>query len=472
MMKRSSRWNTACVMVVVLMCIVAWIQVPVLAAEPSAATRYSGIPDYFRDPSPENFAAMNDYFRTMRKNRAGNTKSVNGMIDSGMEILRDSDNDFGGALKNALRNIDDTAPQNPGLYRLGKGAEIFDFLSRTVKVTDEYNKGKGGNSYDAAVLAGRELTKMLAGNKAGALAVTAILGSGGGAIPAFVIGYAASKGSEAFIQFVFDGYDAIKEQNRNLPPSERERQMAEDTRKARETYDIPDDADVSTYTDERGGAMRETTWTDPESGETYRHATWYNALGHETGSDFGRAEYMDARREAMGATYQRTGRTTAAQAEAAGEEEGGEGEDRGGDEEEEGEIESSRRGSDIDISDYVTPQPAVATGSNSFEISHNGQIATVTTTIHLAFVNVGAQVPGNERAVLTIREKLSATGKETVTTWTGTFSGGPNGRFTLHHAGETVSFRLRNGEGTDDADGISLKVTSPSVFSGWPTELQ
>nr|HPQ41111.1 hypothetical protein [bacterium] len=382
-------------------------------AEDSAAFRYSGIPDYYRNPTPENYQKMQQYMKQLDARGETDAKSVNTMIETGADLIRASENDFGGALKTVLRNVDNTPGGGSKLKALGAGAEFLDFLSRAVKVSDEYNKGKGGNSYNAAVLAGRELTKMVSGNYLGGLAVTAIISSGGSLLPAFVAGYVASKGAETFLQTIFDAYDAFEARTHALQKTEREQKMAAEMRKAKDAFDIPDEAQVTTYEDERGNTMQETTWTDPDSGESYTHATWFNEYGHEVGNDFDRTEFMKARKETMGAEYRRTAQSTVGRtiggdsgesSETSGKDAGEESDadaddadadadDENGDEDdsepEDVKEETPPDPGDINILDYVKPQEVTATARETVEPSYGEEASTITTTFVLKFTNVG-----------------------------------------------------------------------------------
>lgn len=463
-------------------------------AEDSAAFQYSGIPDYYRNPTPENYRKMQQYMQQLDARGETDAKSVNTMIETGADLIRASENDFGGALKTVLRNVDNTPGGGSALKTLGTGAEFLDFLNRAVKVSDEYNKGKGGNSYNAAVLAGRELTKMLSGNYLGGLAVTAIVSSGGSLLPAFVAGYAASKGAETFLQTIFDAYDAFEARTHSLQKTERQQKMAAEMRKAKDAFDIPDDAQVTTYEDERGNTMQETTWTDPDSGESYTHATWFNEYGHEVGNDFDRTEFMNARKDTMGAEYRRTAQSTVgrtiegdtgedgdgsgADADTDADDTDADADDENGDEDDsesedvkEEEEEATPDPGDINILDYVEPQEVTATARETVELSHGSESSTITTMFVLKFTNVGSLVPFSGNAVLTAKTVFSNGRSETVT-WTGTFSGGPNGVFRLSCEGEEITLRLRNGTATEPIDGTSFVVQGSGAFKNWPKELQ
>jgi len=126
---------------------------------------------------------------------------------------------------------------------------------------------------------------------------------------------------------------------------------------------------------------------------------------------------------------------------------------------------------DINILDYVKPQEVTATARETVELSYGEEASTITTTFVLKFTNVGSLVPFSGNAVLTAKTVFSNGRSETVT-WTGTFSGGPNGVFRLSCEGEEITLRLRNGTATEPIDGTSFVVQGSGAFKNWPKELQ
>ncbi len=417
----------------------------------------SVIDDFRLNPNLDNYDRLEKY---MDKSQGGNSGTISKAIDQGLDIMRESENDWGGALKTALRNVDDTvapdARTGSNLYRLGKGAEIFDLLSRSVLVYDEYNKGEGGHSYDASVLAGRELTKMLAGNYMGGLAITALAGTSAPILSALAVGYVASKGAEGFLQLMFDGYDKLQERSGNLSQTQRSTKINSYLQDAKEEFNIPDNATVTTYKDELGNTVTDTTWTDPDTDESYTCTHWYNKYGHEMGSDFARTEYAMAVSDASGGEYHESSKATLRDLIEGRDDDGQEDEDN-----------DSRSREDSEILDYVNPLKASATAMVEGEISYGKEIATITTTFTLSFYNVGSLAKGYEKAILNVTEKKPNGSKSTMT-WVGTFSGGPNGIFRLSCKEDEVVFRLKNGTATESIDGIVMKVTRPDVFKGWP----
>ncbi len=417
----------------------------------------SALDNYRLNPNLDNYDRLEKYIGESSGDSSG---TITDAIDQSLEIMRESENDWGSALKTALRNVDDTvvpeARAGSNLYRLGKGAEIFDLVSRSVLVYDEYNKGKGGHSYNASVLAGRELTKMVAGNYMGGLAIAVLAGTSAPILPAIAVGYVASKGAESLLQMIFDGYDKLKERSAELTQPQRNRKINSYLQKAKDEFNIPDDATVTTYKDELGNTVTDTTWDDPDTGESYTCTHWYNKYGHEMSSDFARTEYAMDVSDVSGGEYRQSSKTTLGR-----HIEGRTGTGQQGDDDE------SPGREDPEILDHVDPKKALATASTEAEITYGKEIATITTTFTLSFYNVGALVKGYDKAVLTVTEVMP-NGSKSAMTWAGTFSGGPNGVFRLSSEDDSVVFRLKNGTMTESVDGIVLKVLRPDVFDNWP----
>lgn len=261
-----------------------------------------GMADYWRFKDPDTYGEM------MREShQQSRPLTVADMADLGMDIIRMSENDWGGVLRTALRNLDDAAKPGEELYKVGKLAELLDLLNRSVKVYDEYHKGDGKQSYEAAVLAGRELAKMVVGNKAGGFVVAMIMVSKGPLIPAVLLGYLATKVAEKALDESFAIYDTLRDRSRHLSEKESEQRTAKLLKRGKDSLNIPDSADLTLETDERGGQRWISTWTDERTGVELSHVIWVNEDGHEVGSDFGPSTFINAQLKAMGGNYKLLG---------------------------------------------------------------------------------------------------------------------------------------------------------------------
>ena len=262
-----------------------------------------GMADHWRFKDPDIYSKM-----MQESHQQSRPPTVADLADLGMDIIRMSENDWGGALRNALRNLDDAAKPGEGLYKVGKLAELLDLLNRSVKVYDEYHKGDGKQSYEAGVLAGRELAKMLVGNKAGGYVVAMIMTSGGPVIPAILLGYLATKVAEMALDESFAIYDTVRDRSRHLSEKESEQRTAKLLKRDKDTLNIPDSADLTLESDERGGQRWISTWTDERTGMELSHVIWVNEDGHVVGTDFGDSTFIDAQLKAMGGNYKLLGK--------------------------------------------------------------------------------------------------------------------------------------------------------------------
>ncbi len=88
----------------------------------------------------------------------------------------------------------------------------------------------------------------------------------------------------------------------------------------------------------------------------------------------------------------------------------------------------------------------------------------------LSFTNLGALVPGNGAASMRVTCTASMGGASETVTATGTFSGGPDGTFTLSAEGATVSFSLTGGRSVTIPDMGTFPVPNPEAFANWPKD--
>lgn len=112
--------------------------------------------------------------------------------------------------------------------------------------------------------------------------------------------------------------------------------------------------------------------------------------------------------------------------------------------------------------------PVKITASASFDEDYSsGEFKNiVTTTVSLAFWNVGSQVPGYEGVTMTSKAVSSLNGSTYESSCPGTFSGGPNGTIRLYGGCAGTTLSLKNGSSIT-MDEVTLNVSNPSAFSYW-----
>jgi len=132
-------------------------------------------------------------------------------------------------------------------------------------------------------------------------------------------------------------------------------------------------------------------------------------------------------------------------------------------EEEEGEA------GDGSILNYVHPVKLTAKGSEEMDLSAGEFENVATTTITISFWNVGNMAPGYGSATVNIKTKFSGHPAVEERTCKGSFSGGPNGSFTINCEGETQKMGLVNGSHIDAGD-VRLTVSNPGAFKDWPSK--
>jgi hypothetical protein len=117
--------------------------------------------------------------------------------------------------------------------------------------------------------------------------------------------------------------------------------------------------------------------------------------------------------------------------------------------------------------DLVTPTRITATGRIEEDMSSGEFVNIVTSQLVLEFWNVGSMVPGYGGATLQWTATGSFNGVSDTDTCSGTFSGGPNGSFTIHCKGGSRTFRLKDGQ-TVAFGSVVLRIQNSGAFAGWP----
>lgn len=120
------------------------------------------------------------------------------------------------------------------------------------------------------------------------------------------------------------------------------------------------------------------------------------------------------------------------------------------------------------ILEAVKPMRVTAVATYETDASYMEFKNIVTTKITISFWNLGEYAPGYDRVSVHITDTASLNGVTDSRTGTGTFSGGPNGVFSLHIEGNTGQGRLVNGTTIMLPEGKQAVVQNPDAFKDWP----
>ncbi|MCA1794337.1 MAG: hypothetical protein LC660_10805 [Desulfobacteraceae bacterium] len=131
------------------------------------------------------------------------------------------------------------------------------------------------------------------------------------------------------------------------------------------------------------------------------------------------------------------------------------------------EEEEASEAGDGSILNYVKPIKLTAKGSDETDLSAGEFENVATTTVTISFWNVGNMAPGYGNASVKLSTEFSGHPAVEKDTCGGTFSGGPNGSFTIECHGETQKMSLVNGSYVDAGD-FRLAMSNPGAFKDWP----